>query len=319
MNQGTVQSVRLIETEEEVFDIGVLDNHNFFVRPKGSNTKPVLVHNCHWTAALQTSRILAKFNCQYLFGLSGTVERKVTEEIQIVHDLVGPIVHSCKAPQQRARLIPFLPGVNIKDPKVMSQAAFGQFQTRLESDSTRRNVIINEIIRYANQGHLVLVPLARVASILKWTREINMQTEKPGFALPYYGTLKKDQRLDMLDRARKYKCKVFVGNIRLLSTGLDLPRASCIFEVSPTSNIPKAEQRLNRILTPLEGKPQPIIVYVLDDSDIMRKCRRNEFWNCVKPRFDPIIYPEHMKMILGYLSGHGNSSTRMSLERDGGI
>ena len=76
-----------------------------------------------------------------------------------------------------------------------------------------------------------------------------------------------------------------------------------------TSNIPKAEQRLSRILTPTEDgegeipKPTPLIVYVLDDSDLMRKCRRNEFWNAVIPRFDPIINPQDKRSILGYLAG----------------
>ena len=305
---GTVESVEIIEEAEKVYDIGVQDNHNFFVRPIGSLKPPVLVHNCHYTPALETSRILARFNAEFFFGLSGTVERKVTDEIQITHDLVGPVIFTTEVDRLRAQLVPLFPGVSIADPKG-GRAGMTYFQSRLESSTPRRQSIIREAIKYAKMGHLVLIPLTRVANILKWTQEINQEMERPGFALPFFGTMRKDKRAEVIEHAREYRCRILVGNIALLSTGLDIPRASCLFEVSMTSNIPKAEQRLSRILTPMEDvegeipKPTPLIVYVLDDSDLMRKCRRNEFWNAVIPRFDPIINPQDKRSILGYLAG----------------
>lgn len=262
----------------------------------------VCVDEVHYTPALQTSRILARFNAEFFFGLSGTVERKVTDEIQITHDLVGPIIHTTEVERMRAKLVPFFPGIKIADPKG-GQAGMTYFQSRLESNTPRRQLIIKEIIKYAKMGHLVLVPLTRVASILKWTQEINAEMERPGFALPFFGTMRKDKRAEVIEMAREYRCRVLVGNIALLSTGLDIPRASCLFEVSMTSNIPKAEQRLSRILTPMDDKPDPLFVYVLDESDLMRKCRRNEFWNAVVARFDPQILPEDKRQILSYLAG----------------
>ncbi len=313
LNTGVVDSIRRLDTQEAVYDFEVADNHNFYIRRKGSK-EATLVHNCHYVPALQTSRILAQFSAERIYGLSGTVERKVSEEINIAHDLIGPVVHTTEVESLRAQLTTFFPRIKLTDPKGGSQYAYTYFMQHLESSTPRREKIVKEIIRYARMGHLVLVPLRHVAAILRWTQEINYETETPGFALPFYGGLKKDKRREFLQAAKDYKCRVLVGNIALLSTGLNIPRASCIFEVGATSNIPKAHQRMSRILTPLDDKPTPTIVYVLDDSEAIRKCRRNEFWNCVKPRFDPIISKNDYAALMGYLSdptgGVGNSRSR---------
>ena len=269
----------------------------------------VFVDEVHGGAALQTSKIISRFNAPYYFGLSGTVERKQEGEIEIVHDLIGPILHTCKVERLRAQLVPLFPKVTIADPKGGGQTGFTYFQSRLESNTTRRQIILKEAIRLARQGHLVLIPLTRVSSILKWTQEINAETERAGFALPFYGGLKKDRRKDVIEKAKNYECKILVGNIALLSTGLNIPRASCIMEIGATSNLPKAKQRMARILTPMEGKPTPLIVYVLDDSDLIKKCRRNEFWNAVKPNFDPMIYKDDMNAIMSYFAGREHTQT----------
>lgn len=264
----------------------------------------VVVDEVQGLPAIETSRVGSKFNARYYFGLSGTVERKMTEEIQIAHDIIGPIIHSCEVPRLIPRLRVLQPGVKIKDPsKGGSQVGFTYFQTRLESNEQRRNIIIKEVIRLARLGHLVLVPLTRVESVLRWTREINYETETPGFALPFFGGLKKDRRKIILEKARNYQCRVLVGNVSLLSTGVNIPRASCLIDGLVSSNIPKCDQRTSRILTPMEDKPQPLIVYVLDDSDLVRKCKRNEYWNCIEPRFKPIVTKEDKQTLMEYFAG----------------
>lgn len=278
----------------------------------------VIIDEVHFAPALQTSRIVSRFNARYYLGMSGTVERKVTDEIQIAHDLVGPIIHTCEVERSRARLVPFFPGVKLVDPKG-GQTGFTSFQTRLESNSVRRAILIKEIIRLAKSGHLVLVPLSRVDAILKWTQEINREMERPGFALPFFGGLKKHKRDEVVQAAREFKCRVLVGNISLLSVGLNIPRASCIFEIGATSNAPKAKQRLSRILTPMDDKPQPLIYYVLDDSDLMMKCRRSEFWGVVKPVFDPIISRDDMSAIMGYFGGNKGGAAALTHNLKEGI
>lgn len=75
---------------------------------------------------------------------------------------------------------------------------------------------------------------------------------------------------------------------------------------TPTSNIPKATQRLSRILTPWEGKPDPLVVLFLDDGDSMRNMARNEFWNVLK-KMNPVIDDMTYKKLLSYFSNRPNS------------
>lgn len=261
----------------------------------------VFIDEVQFTPALETSRVVAQLNAKRLYGLSGTVERKVTEEIQIAHDLVGPVIHECKVERLRPKVFLLETGVKIKDP-AGGPAGFSYFQSRLESNTPRRNIVIKKAIALAKQGHLVLIPMSRVLQILNWTREINHETETPGFALPFYGGLRKEQREAVIRKARNYQTRIVVGNIALLSVGLNIPRASCLLNVAVTANIPKCEQRLSRVLTPWEDKPQPLIGLVLDDSDMIRKCLRYEWFNCIKPRFNPIISKEDENALHRYFA-----------------
>jgi len=93
----------------------------------------------------------------------------------------------------------------------------------------------------------------------------------------------------------------------MLSVGLNIPRASHLIEQGITSNIPKAEQRFSRVLTPLEGKPQPIITFTLDNCDFMRKCRRNEYYNVLVPKFNPIISRDDAGEIARWFASEGKN------------
>jgi hypothetical protein len=110
-------------------------------------------------------------------------------------------------------------------------------------------------------------------------------------------------RKQLIDDARNYRFRILVANISLISTGINIPRASAIIDrCTPTSNIPKCQQRLSRILTPWEGKPDPVIVMVLDESDPGRNMMRKEFWHCVMPQFKPLIDGMTYKNLMDYLA-----------------
>ena len=270
----------------------------------------VMIDEVHGTPAKETAKVATAFNAEYFIGLSGTVERKMTAEIEIALDVVGPIIHECAVERLVPRAIPLFTGIKIRDPKPGHQAGFTYFQSRLESDSARNNLLVTQVIKYAKAGHLVLLPVSRVNSVLKLTRMINQEMEQAGYALPFYGGLKKEMRQTVIQKARDFECRVVVGNISLLSTGVNIPRASCIFEVGATNNIPKCDQRLSRILTPMPGKPEPIIVVVLDESDMLRKCRRSEWWGCVHPRFKPTMDSGHRRDLMEYFADKGEGQRK---------
>lgn len=305
---GVVESVRHgTEGPSKYVDLTVGHNHNFFAAPT-EEADLALVHNCHGVPALATSRVLSSFNAKWVIGLSGTPARKITVEIQVAHHLIGDVIYETKTERLRPQVqLLQMPGefqINNK----MGRGALTHLQSKLEGDSARRKAIINHALKLVKQGHLVMIPLTRVRSILEWTRRINEEMERPGFAIPFYGGMPKDMRVKAMDRLRLYKSKIVVGNISMLSVGLNIPRASALIECGVTSNIPKAEQRFARPLTPMEGKPNPVIVFTLDNCDFMRRCRRNEFYNALVPKYDPVLKPEDRSTLNNWFGNEGGSS-----------
>ncbi|MNY30638.1 hypothetical protein D3C86_1647520 [compost metagenome] len=120
----------------------------------------------------------------------------------------------------------------------------------------------------------------------------------------------KNQRKDAVLNARKYKVKVLVGNSKLLSTGINIPRASAIYEVTPSSNKENAEQRVARILTPYEDKPPPLLRLFLDDMGVRRSCYRVEWWGTIWPKFRPKISAADNEAWKAYLAGKDKGASK---------
>lgn len=288
-------------TEEEVYDIEVQDNHNYCV-----GTVPTLVHNCHTSAAPEYAKVINSLNCQYIIGLSGTPERKDQRD-KIMRQLVGPDLYEAKVPRLR-------PQVKLTrteySAKTNGRQSWVRMVSNLEKNPQRLKTIAKWAIKDVKDGHMVLIPFAQVTPIKALTKAINILAGKE-IAKPFWGGLAGKvkyngklikRREAYIQGAREYKVKVLVGNIKLLSTGTNIPRASCLYEVTMSSNMPNAEQRFSRILTPYEGKPQPIIRYFLDNSDVRRKCMRTEYWNVLAKKFRPIISDQDANLLKDYFA-----------------
>lgn len=284
-----------------------------FMSPNGqkllariSSLAPVMIlDEVHLTPALATSRVIAQINARYRFGLSGTTERKQEGLYSIVESLIGPVVYEAKVERLRPRVELLHTNVTIKDP-TGGDAGFARFVSSLEGNAQRRKKVVARVVRAVRDGHMVLLPVQRLRVVSKLVTEINQLYGKR-IALPFTGQLNKATRPATIEAARTYKCKVLVGQIRLLSTGLNIPRASCLIEYTSSSNRPQAIQRVARILTPMEGKPEPLLIFVCDESGIMRKMRQNEFWSAIKPEFNPILSGPVYSDLLAWLSAKPNS------------
>lgn len=248
----------------------------------------VLVDEVHITAALETSRVLAKFNAEYLIGLSGTPQRKNTSEEIFFKLLVGPILYVSKVEMLRPVIELLKTNVTIDVNKNdRSRAAFTRFVGKLEIEKTRVKIIVARAVKAVKEGHSVMIPVARAKSVDVYVKALNEHFPE-AWAVPFTGQLHAKVRAKNLADIKSGVAKVVVGNIALLSTGLNIPRLSMLIDrVTITSNLPKAVQRIARILTPFEGKIQPRLVIVQDDSNMQRNTAKNEYTNAIKPRFNP--------------------------------
>lgn len=304
------RQIKFCKTLKDFLDTDIcLATFQQFMNPAGrrllrriSNLFPVVcVDEVHLTPAPATSSVLSNFNSTYRWGLSGTPERKQAILMEIVFDLIGPVIYVAKVDRLRPRVDVVTTGAKIADPKG-GHAEFARFVNRLEVHKDRVKTLLKYLKSALRDDHMILIPCQRVKTVNMLVTAINkMATEFWGFdapiAEPFLGGQKKPERDRRVRDARTNKIRVLVGNIKLISVGLNIPRASMIIEYTLSSNRPNAIQRVARILTPMEDKPRPVVVFMLDESKIMRTTRRSEYWNAIHKEFNPYV-PGNVKATL---------------------
>lgn len=244
----------------------------------------IVIDEVHTSASPKYLMVMSRLNVRYAIGLSGTPSRKDQKMILSNH-ILGPIVHTTEV----ERLQPRVKLVRTKYKRqVKGNMQWPYMVGHLEKDKARQKLIAEHALRDMEAGHLVLIPYAQVKSIQSQIAIINKLAGRT-VAYPFFGGIKKADRDLTIQRAREYKRKILVGNTKLLSTGINIPRASMLYDVSMSSNMENCEQRVSRVLTPFEGKPQPILKIFLDEMGVRKSCLRNEWFNCVRPKFKPLI------------------------------
>ena len=132
--------------------------------------------------------------------------------------------------------------------------------------------------------------------------QVDLINKKLGYEAAKAFTGATKDRAQLIEDVRSGKVRVLVGTAKLLSTGVNIPRASALYETIISNNKFSATQRFARILTPMEGKCDPIIRIFCDDMDIRRHCLANEFWNVMIRQFRATISDIDMASLKSYFS-----------------
>lgn len=259
------------------------------------------VDEIHMGAATNFAVCISRLNVQRRIGLSGTPNRKDGRYL-IAKALVGPIIYTAKVERLKpnVRLVRTAYTKNYK-----GRVLWTTMVSSLEKDPARLKLIAQWALRDAKEGHMILIPLSQVIPIKALVLAINRLAGKK-VAHPFFGGLKKDVRKQTIEDARNYKVRIIVGNTKLLSTGINIPRASAIYDCSLSSNKENCEQRVSRILTPWDDKPPPLLRIFLDDMNVRRRCLATEWWQCINPVFKPNIAAKDLAILKGYLGQKDN-------------
>lgn len=268
----------------------------------------LFVDEVHTGAAPKYAQVISGLNCLYKIGLSGTPSRKDGRYV-LMRNLMGPLVADIKVERLRPHIRLVRTGFAAK---YKGQVPWTRMVSALEKDPKRLKLIAQWAVKDAKEGHMILIPMAQVIPIKALVMAINQIAGKV-IAYPFIGTLKKDDRKNYLQWARQYKAKVLVGTTKLLSTGTNIPRASALYDTTMSSNLENCEQRTSRVLTPWDGKPTPILRIFLDDTNVRRNCLRNEFFNCVKPKFRPVMTAKDDLALKAYFANKDRDMSRMEL------
>ena len=273
-------------------------NADFLLRSIRDMFSVVIIDEVHSAAAQRYSQVLNKLNVEYAFGLSGTPDRK-DGRYAIVDNIIGPVRHEV----QVERLVPHVRVVKTSYTKVLNgNKPWAYIVGPLERDKARQKLIAEYALNDIKEGHVVLIMYSGVKAIQSQIEIINKLAGKE-VAKPFYGGMKKDARDKVIEEARQKKTQIIVGNVRLLSTGINIKTASVIMCGTISNNIPQAQQRYSRILTPCDDKPTPIIRLLLDDMDICRRCMANEFWNVIVKDMHAVVSDKDMLALKSYFKG----------------
>jgi superfamily II DNA or RNA helicase len=266
----------------------------------------LFVDEIHTGAAPKYAIVISSINSRYKIGLSGTPSRKDGRYV-LMRNLMGALVADIKV----ERLKPHVRLVRTSYVKTYKgNVPWTRMISSLEKDPKRLKLIAQWAVKDALAGHMVLIPFSQITPIKALVMAINRIAGKE-LAFPFYGGLKKDVRDSYIQAARRYKAKILVCNTKMISTGTNIPRASCLYDVTMSSNLENCEQRTSRILTPWDDKPTPILRIFLDDSNVRRNCLRNEIFNCLKPKFRPVISDRDNEVLKGYFANKQKFNQRL--------
>lgn len=222
----------------------------------------VITDEVHKAAANCFSSVVAKLYPRYLFGVTATVERKDGRHFIIKH-LIGPIVAESKRESLPVKIYVKPTPVKFREYKLWIY-----FLRYLANCEERNNLIVRDIVRDVRKGHSIVVPVFfknHVFTLVKMINDAYGSKIAEAF-VGGTGNQNKQQRLDVLENARRRKTLVVVGIRRLLQLGLDIVPWSCLYEITPISNKPNLKQETSRIRTsdPTGKKRNPIIRFYVD-------------------------------------------------------
>jgi superfamily II DNA or RNA helicase len=221
----------------------------------------VLIDECHRSNAPRYSEVVSGFNCRWRIGVSATPKIKSKMDI-VSRYTIGPIIVKGEADQvpchvkivKTGILIPFR-GTNIN-------VFFLAMLDYLQNHEQRNTFIKDYIAAYARAGHYCIA----VSERIKMLDSITEMLKKDGFkvaAFHGHAIKHKSQREQILQDARKGDIQILMAN-RNMVLGLDIPRLTTFFNLTPSSNQPNYYQELSRVRTPFENK---LLAYIVDFVD----------------------------------------------------
>jgi superfamily II DNA or RNA helicase len=228
--------------------------------------------------------LINRMDARFRIGFSATPSRKDGKWFTFRRSL-GPIV-------VKARVDTLKPTVYIKETpfkmkrEFRGRAGYVKTNTWL-SEQRERNI---DIVRTAftdlreNPLNVIVIPVNKIIHAKTLVAMINKQArinnEKRGES--WQGQLAeilwaKSDKKQVIADVNARRIRVLVSIAKFTREGTNIPSLSHFYQIFPQNNRVSTEQGTARILTPLDGKPDPVIRYFLDPISICISCFRNTY------------------------------------------
>lgn len=232
----------------------------------------IVQDECHHSSAPMFHLVINNIPAKYRIGMTGTVERRDGKHI-LIYDTLGEKLIDIGAKDAKHRITNFdfkIINTNIRFeiPTTMRWTGYTRELvlditgciSYLTKNSERNNLIVQEVSQAIEQGYYPLVLSDRIDH----NKEMFKHLVSLGYkAVLLIGATRKSTKWEEIRQDTSIQC--IVGNTKIASEALDLPRLSALFLTCPSSNLPQIKQRLGRIRRFVEGKPLPIVYDMCDN------------------------------------------------------
>lgn len=240
--------------------------HHKKIRSFTDSFGTVILDEAHHVPAKTFAKVLGCCRSRYRFGLTATPEREDGLTPLLEHHF-GPVLHQVTHEEliQAGALVP--PLVRL----VESQWRIGRgtktdhvsVLNALHKDRERTDLVVRCAKALVDEGRPTLVLTGRVSHAEQVARQL-VAAGVP--AEPMTGDTESAQRRATLRGIEDGRLKCIVAT-SLADEGLDLPCLSGLVLAAPSRNLSRTEQRVGRVMRPLEGKPTPVVVDIVDHHE----------------------------------------------------
>lgn len=228
----------------------------------------LIVDETHRAAAKTFLQVVGSLNTKHKLGLTGTFGRKDGLDTLVAYVLGKPIY--------KVEVETLVPTCTFHETGLHSSKDYSMwtyYLRWLERAEERTRLILDHILADLKAGHSIVIPCYHTSLIYELVRRINWEYGK-NIAASAVGEMSRSARDKVFEKAKKGKIRCVVGTRRIVSTGINVPRWSCLYWIDPLANPPNWIQEYSRILTPMPNK-KPVIRFFLDDSGQTTGCLRS--------------------------------------------
>lgn len=258
----------------------------------------------------QFSVVLSMLNAAYKLGITATWDRKDGRQVLMEH-LIGGVLHTTETESLR-------PEVELFESQFVTHTTnWNNLLSSIEKSDELFQDIVENVLIDLEMGHSILIPLRAVDMTIRLYKEINRRYGSL-IAAPLLGNthMPEKKRDKIIERCQLGELRVLIGPYQLLRRGVNIGPLSCLYEILPSSNMPQAEQRMYRILTPEPGKIAPKMKYFLLNNKIHATCVKNEWYGFVVPHLKPIVSHSTIDALKAYFARYSADGQRGKVGRE---
>lgn len=232
----------------------------------------IVVDEVDGSAAEAYSKVVNSLYAKSRLGCTGTYDRKDGMSFLLKH-IFGKILYKVKIKSLKPSVMFIETGIATKNNYKILPYAYRFLATH----EKRNQLIVDWIIHdlKANKLNSIVIPATTVAQCNLLVNMVNKAYGKEIACAFTAATAKsKERRTEIKRFAKSGKYRVIIGIRKMVQRGINVPMWNILYEIMPISNISNHTQEVSRILTPMVGKPEPIIRQFVEDFGFTRGCLR---------------------------------------------